>query len=278
MINLEDYSNWLISSGRSKGTVKQYLTYIRKLPEDLEAKEEYLRINIRDRNLMAAYRNYLDYLEFRNYITPEQNYKLKKHYQLPKRLGNTRKGIAISRKKWAELITLGKHEQARLSIYIGLKAGLRSSEIRHLRVEDIDFKNKEIKIRERKEDKSKGQLDWYPKHFHEREVPFDDDMFQTLKNWIERIRPKNLGHPYLIWNPDSRAKPGVVSDRAFWGWIKKSGINSHDLRRSCITDALYRTDSPRVAQLISGHTSLSTTTNYISSDKKKAFDMFRNMS
>jgi integrase len=227
---------------------------------------------------MAAYRNYLDYLEFRDFLTPEQNYKLKKHYQLPKRLGKTRKGIAVDRKKWAELIKLGKHEQARLAIYIGLKAGLRSSEIRHLRVEDIDFEHKEIKIRERKEDKSKGQLDWYPKHFKEREVPFDDDMFHTLKNWVENIRPTNLGHPYLIWNPDPRAKPGIISDRAFWGWIKKAGVNGHDLRRSCLTDALYRTKNPRVAQLVAGHSSLSTTTNYITSDKEKAFDQFRNMS
>ena len=103
----------------------------------------------------------------------------------------------------------------------------------------------------------------------------------TLKEWVKN-RPNDLSHPYIIWVPHGK-RTAPVSRQTVHTWVTKTErktnrrITTHDLRRSCITDTLYRTKSHRVAQLIAGHESLGTTTKYIRDDEEKAFELFRNM-
>lgn len=273
MDNLNDYKNWLEDKGRSPYTINQYIAFLKRIPDDEEKISEYLRQKVKqmDQNTIAAWRSYLEYLEYEGRISTEELFKLKRRYPFPPRRGNISRGVSIPIEKWPEYIKAGKHSQARLAFAIGLKAGLRNSEIRHLRIEDIDFDRKVFLIRNRKA--KKEQLAWRTKNSREREVPFDDDMAEALLDWIKN-RP-NFSHPYLLWNPHPSAKPGPVSAKTLLNWIKKANITVRDLRRSCITAALYETGQPRIPQLIAGHVSLDTTTEYIGSDKERAFDIFR---
>ncbi len=280
MDNLEEFRKWMIREGKARGTIQQYLIYMRRMPSDPNERDDYLIENIerKNHNPIAVWKSYLEFLEINGHITTEEFFKLKRRYKYPKKRGNV-SGNAIARKEWSKLIKSGCHAHARLAIYLGLKSALRNSEVRHLRVIDIDFNNRILKIREHKSIPEESQLAWVPKHSKDRDVPIDDDVVETLKKWITHTRPDNLGHPYVLWNPDPRAKPGPIGSRALQNWARKTGFNIkfRDLRRSCLTDALYRTNNPRVPQLIAGHSSLNTTTIYLGQDKEKAFDLFRNM-
>jgi len=278
-ISLNKFKEDLILQGVSDKTLYQYCIYLKKLPVGLEEQRRYIVQHPKNYNLIKAYRRYLKFVRRKGDLTFEELYELLDTFKLPSKRGShgkKRSGIAIPRREWAKIIDKAPHEQAAVFLFIGFKAALRPGELRHLRVNDVNFEKRVFHIREREANPKINQIKWSPKFEKERDVPFDDDVVSTLRTWISEIRPKNLGHPYLVWNPHGNAKPGRVSANSLYKWVKKthSLLKPHDLRRSCITEASNLMDI-KIISKVAGHEEIKTTQDYILQEEEEVFEIFR---
>ena len=147
-----------------------------------------------------------------------------------------------------------------------LNVGLRSSEVLHISVVDLDWISNKLLVKQ-----GKGKKD--------RIVWINEDDLEIIKEWKE-IKPSS---PVLF----TTLKGNKINDRYLRAMIKrrakKAGITKdvhpHLLRHTFATDLLRSTKNIRLVQKALGHASLSTTmiyTHVYDEELESALKAFRN--
>jgi len=145
-------------------------------------------------------------------------------------------------------VTNLKHRAILMTTYA---AGLRLSEVRHLRVDDIDSQRMVIRIRQ-----AKGHKDRY--------VMLSPRLLAILRQYWKAVRPRNYLFPGA--DPDRPINPRTVQEvckaalRA--AGIKKK-VTVHTLRHSFATHLLEAGTDLRTIQILLGHQNLGTTARYL---------------
>lgn len=151
-----------------------------------------------------------------------------------------------------------KHKAILKTIY---SAGLRVSEAANLKINDIEGKNKRIKVRGGKGDKDRYTL-------------LGETNYEILKEYWIVYRPKE----YLFPGKDpSKAITTRLIQRVFQDALKKASINKkatvHSLRHSFATHLLELGTDLHYIQKLLGHSSVQTTTIYIHVSQGKTLDV-----
>jgi integrase/recombinase XerD len=145
-------------------------------------------------------------------------------------------------------VTNLKHRSILMTTYA---AGLRLSEVRHLRVDDIDSQRMVICIRQ-----AKGHKDRY--------VMLSPRLLAILRQYWKAVRPRHYLFPGA--DPDRPINPRTVQQvcraalRA--AGIKKK-VSVHALRHSFATHLLEAGTDLRTIQILLGHQNLGTTARYL---------------
>lgn len=148
-------------------------------------------------------------------------------------------------------LTAVKNAKHRALLATCYAAGLRVSEVRQLRVRDIDGQRKLIHVR-----LGKGQKD--------RMVPLSDALLCLLREYWRSARPKDVLFPARGTDrPMSPRSIVKVCEKA----CRRAGISPkirpHTLRHSFATHLMEAGTNVRAIQIMMGHTSLRTTADYM---------------
>lgn len=272
---LNEYSQWLRTQGITEGTIREYL-YCLKLIDD-EVETFFANPNLRNKRVkFAAYRSYLKFLaKKKNLLNRGELADALDTLKPPKKRGNNHsdRKWSVPKAKWAEHIRKAPNRVAKMAIFLGFHFGLRLSEILHLRIQDINFKDSLVLIRPHK--KAKGQERWYPKYNRERQVPFTKEHAKVLDRWINDIRPKGLPHSYLLWTMRGPRKNHIVQNRSFQRQCNKAGLHPHVLRYSFATHYYNESKDVKLISELLGHANVSTTSEYLQLGKKETMSKAR---
>jgi integrase/recombinase XerD len=145
-------------------------------------------------------------------------------------------------------ITNLKHRAILMTAYA---AGLRLSEVTHLRVADIDSQRMVLRIRQ-----AKGQKDRF--------VVLSPRLLKILRQYWKAVRPSDYLFPGA--RPDQPLTTGSVH-RICQAARRRCGLDKrvtvHTLRHSFATHLLEDGTDLRTIQILLGHRSLSTTARYL---------------
>ena len=150
----------------------------------------------------------------------------------------------------ARLLAAARGPKYKAALSVAYGAGLRASEIRSLKVTDIDSERMMIRV-----EQGKGRKDRY--------VMLSPHLLELLRTWWKVQRPRG----YLFPGQD-RINPLTLRqlDRACLEAARLAGINKrvtpHLLRHSFATHLLERKVDIRVIQALLGHAKLDTTAIY----------------
>jgi len=141
-----------------------------------------------------------------------------------------------------------KHRTILMTIYA---AGLRVSEVTHLRLSDIDSQRQVIRIRQ-----GKGHKD--------RQVMLSPKLLEALRIYWKSYRPK-------VWLFPGESPERPVSSETVWRVCSQAGeaahlskpISPHTLRHCFATHLLEDTIDLRRIQVLLGHRHLKTTSRYL---------------
>ena len=160
----------------------------------------------------------------------------------------------------------GLRNYAMLTLFLNL--GLRVAEAVNLKVNDIDWSNGQLVVRQ-----GKGKKD--------RVLWLTDEDIKTLKSWLA-IRP--VDSVYLF----CPLKGGYMNDRYIRDFVKrysfkkgvKKDVHPHTLRHSFATDLFRKTGNIRLVQKALGHASIATTmiyTHIVDEQLESALKSFRSI-
>ena len=246
-----------------------------------ELEELLANSNLRNRNnFMTAIRSFARFLHAENYINArELNYFIETFKYKSKGNGTGQKEKwAIPREEWNDVLRHGIHKVAKFALWLGLNFGLRRGEIIHLRVQDVDFKANELRIRAQNVDNN-GQKNWEPKtRKGHREIPFSPDHAKVLQKWI-KDRPE-LDHPYLLWVPFRGNNYLTQPDEGtIYYWCRKIGksygfkrtVHPHVLRYSFACHYYFVVGMPlKTLSDLLGHADIAVTSEYLELGKKES--------
>lgn len=247
----------VILGGLSNSTLLNYgrciakiSLYFHQIPIQLEDEQidGYLQYLLTKQNPSLSYFKHtvygLRYL-FRIYDLDDKAIRLpslKKENKLP---------VVLSHKECKRLFKSSEMLKHRILLCLIYSAGLRSQEVRNLKLSDIDFDRMMIHIRQTKYNK-------------DRYIPLSPLVAQGLKKYIKAYHPK-----VYLFNGKSLNTP--LSDKGLqWAMkqaVKQSGITKevtpHSLRHSYATHLLeYGMDIDTLRKLL-GHAHLTTTIIYL---------------
>ena len=157
----------------------------------------------------------------------------------------------LSQKEIVRLLTVTTNRKQRTLLMTTYAAGLRASEVAHLKVSDIDSQRMCLRI-----EQGKGQKDRY--------VPLSPQLLAQLRDYWRRHRPPVWLFPGP-WSerPMHRSSPTVIYQEA----KKKAGIQKtggiHTLRHCFATHLLEAGTDLVVIQRLMGHTSIRSTMRYL---------------
>lgn len=145
--------------------------------------------------------------------------------------------------------------QAALSVAYG--AGLRASEVVHLRIQDIDSQRMVIRV-----EQGKGQRD--------RLAILSETLLQRLRTWYRYARSRGKMCPggwlFPGQNPDNPLTARQLN-RAFHAARLAAGVDKavslHALRHAFATHLLEQGEDIRVIQVLLGHKKLDNTARYV---------------
>jgi integrase/recombinase XerD len=145
-------------------------------------------------------------------------------------------------------VTNLKHRAILMTTYA---AGLRLSEVCHLRVDDIDSRRMVIRIRQ-----AKGHKDRY--------VMLSPRLLAILRQYWKAVRPRH----YLFQgaDPDRPINPRTVQEACKAALLAsglKKKVTVHTLRHSFATHLLEAGTDLRTIQILLGHQNLGTTARYL---------------
>lgn len=141
-----------------------------------------------------------------------------------------------------------KHRTILMTAYA---AGLRISEVTHLKVPDVDSQRMVIRV-----DQGKGNKDRY--------VMLSPRLLEALRSYWREERPKTWLFPGdIAGRPITRDAVGQACQRAHRACGINKPITPHSLRHAFATHLLEAGTDVRRIQLLLGHRSLSTTSRYL---------------
>jgi len=240
----------------SPGTIKVYVHSVEKCarhfgrsPEKLNQEDvrAYL-VHLIDRGLArgtcVVIRNALRHLFTDTLARPDCVEKLprpKREQRLPE---------VLSREEVRRLFSVVTNLKQKALFMVAYDSGLRLSEIRHLRVDDIDSQRMVIRVRQ-----GKGKKDRYAR--------LTPHLLAVLREYWRAYRPKTLLFPgALPHKPYDLATPGHLLKKA----CRQAGITKrvtmHTLRHTFATHLLEAGVDLRVIQQLLGHGRIQTTVIY----------------
>lgn len=257
---IKNYVDLLYKKGCSDNTVTHYRCHINRLAKYNNVLPEELSIEHFD--------NYISYLTFDvEYSSDYFNQLISAAYlfytYIRKQPFN--KELYCRRPKTAkihhyltykEFVSIGKHVndfRIKVIMWLCYDAGLRCQEALNLKLDDLDFKNNTIKIINSKNNKS-------------RLAPMSDIIKKYLITYINSYR-KQRDSIFLFpsFNPqrsipysNMQAKFKIAVDKA-----GLTGVTLHTLRHAYVSMLFENGVAPETIQRILGHSSITTTTNYI---------------
>lgn len=175
--------------------------------------------------------------------------------QLPYPKHRRRLPTVLSPDEVARLIAGAKNLYHRTLLLTLYGAGLRRSELCHLKVRDIDSQRMVLRI-----EQGKGGRD--------REIPLSPTLLHALREYYRWMRPQTYLFPGLQhgWRADRPLTPKVIWDAVQYA-ARKAGIGKrvspHMLRHTYATHLLEAGADLRTIQLLLGHADLSHTTVYL---------------
>lgn len=134
--------------------------------------------------------------------------------------------------------------------------GIRSDELIHIRVRDIDLRERTVFIR-------KGKLG------SERLLPFGEAALYHVKKYLEKVRPfiTGEGSDELFVSFRGRMLSGDALRDLIKNWARAAGIEknvtTHTFRHTCATHMLKGKADIRYVQAQLGHRCISTTERYL---------------
>ena len=282
---INDYETFLISSGKSENTIYIYTREAYKLLIHLRSQDiflstvkaenifTYLSISKKGRSLsMNSYsrlimtiRSFLLFLYSNELIIRDLTPSLK----TPKKEDKKREVLSANDIRMIEGYLKNRVEKFKtenlrdiIIFYLGIKCGLRKSEIIKLDWEDIDLANNEIKIIE-----SKGGND--------RTVYFNDILKELLLEYKQKI---GFNSEAVIRGKNgtricSNSLQNAVRRAYMESGVYRSGLTLHSLRHTYAETLRKQGFDYSVIQALLGHKSLETTAKYLhvtKDDLKKA--------
>lgn len=166
---------------------------------------------------------------------------------------------ALSDEEITSLLSAAKKPQDRLIIQLFLSTGLRSRELLDLRVGDIDFNRRIIRVRSAKYGK-------------ERLVTAPPEVFETLEAWIKLNNLKPRDKLFKLTYGSLYKKLKTLAKKA---GLDQSRVRPHVLRHTFATMAIRRGLSLPSLQRLLGHSDIRTTQVYLHitiDDIKKEYD------
>lgn len=239
----------------SPRTIKSYSYYITEILD-------YTRKSARDINSQDV-RSYLEKLVDQNYSASTLNIAhsaLKLYFSkilrrrffvfLPRAQVEKKLPVVLSKSEIKKLLEGIQNQKHKLILSLIYSAGLRVSEVVKIRVQDLDFENNTLFIRQ-----SKGRKD--------RITIFAKKLGVKLKDYIENN--KNSGDLLFFNNQDAKLTIRTIQ-KIFSNALIKSRINKkascHSLRHSFATHLLENGTDIRYIQALLGHKKLETTQIY----------------
>jgi len=169
---------------------------------------------------------------------------------LPRMPAEKRLPVVFSTEEVTKLLIALENIKHSALLMITYSAGLRISEVRHLKVSDIDSSRMLIRI-----EQSKGNKDRY--------VVLSPVVLTVLREYYKQYRPK----VFLFENKNGQPVPEVTARYIFKNALNKSGIKKkvsiHSLRHSYATHMMEQGVALPIIQQMMGHQSLRTTSTYL---------------
>jgi site-specific recombinase XerD len=170
--------------------------------------------------------------------------------KLPRPKREQRLPVVLSREEVQRLFAKVTNLKQKALFLVAYDAGLRLSELIHLRIEDIDSSRMVIRVRQ-----GKGKKDRYAR--------LTPGLLGLLREYWRAYRPESLLFPGAQPNkPYDLATPGQLLKKA----CRKAGITKrvsmHTLRHSFATHLLEAGTNLRVIQQLLGHERIQTTCVY----------------
>ena len=172
-------------------------------------------------------------------------------FDLPRARAEIKLPIVFSRQEVEEVLNALKNIKHKALLQLTYSAGLRVSEVRHLKVSDIDSSRMLIRV-----EQSKGNKDRY--------VVLSPVVLPLLREYYKQYRPK----VYLFENKDGLPVPEKTAQNIFKNAVVKSGIKKtnvsiHTLRHSYATHLMEQGVALPIIQQMMGHKSLRSTSIYL---------------
>jgi integrase/recombinase XerD len=172
------------------------------------------------------------------------------HFDLDYQRAPQRLPVTLSGEEVSRLLDAATRLRDRAAMEIGYSAGLRLSEVLHLRLTDIDSQQMVIRIQQ-----GKGRKD--------RNVMLSRVLLDTLRRYWKERKPRHWLFPGQRGNQPVHE---TVIQRAFAEAKARARIDKdvtfHSLRHSFATHLMESGVAPRTIQALLGHRSLSTTERY----------------
>lgn len=176
-----------------------------------------------------------------------ENASLRDELKMPKKWKKL--PTVLSQEEVVRLLSVSKNLKHRTAIAMLYSCGLRVSEMINLRINDIDFDRKQVRVR-----LGKGKKD--------RTVVLAEHMMPMLQNYITTYRPVQYllnGQNGIQYSPTSLRS--VVKKASFDAGIRKM-VTPHTLRHSFATHMLDNGVDIRHIQMLLGHSKPETTMIY----------------
>ncbi len=179
-------------------------------------------------------------------VTLDFAYGLRKKQHLP---------TIFSKWEIAKILNSTNNLKHKLVLTLLYSAGLRLSEVIHLKVKDIDLQRKTIFVREGKGGKDRLSV-------------LSEKIISDLSIFLQDRKPTDILFPSNHKSDSGKEKPlsPRTVEKIFETTLKKSGVRKHgtphDLRHSFATHLLETGTDIHFIQKLLGHQNLSTTTIY----------------
>ena len=158
--------------------------------------------------------------------------------------------VVLSQDEVRRMFAVVKNIKHKAFFMVAYDAGLRLSEIRHLRVDDLDSNRMVIRVRQ-----GKGKKDRYAR--------LTPGLLELLREYWRAYRPNPLLFPGVDPNkPYDYATPGRLLKKACRKAHIAKRVSMHTLRHSFATHLLEAGTNLRIIQVLLGHGSIKTTAWY----------------